>query len=173
MMYSKRMLAVVVFAALCAVVFAGGLSVHKAYGFTASGHGGAVHAIEPRFLKFMLGLQLSPSQKQQIASILKSYRQTIGSSALSVAEAKKNLSDAIHSTAYDETKVRQAAKSAAAAEEELAVLRAQVVTQLQGVLSVEQLAAANQFRTDMYTHIKNKMEGIHSIVDLWISSNGG
>ncbi|MBF0488289.1 MAG: periplasmic heavy metal sensor [Nitrospirae bacterium] len=166
----KRFLAVALLAALCAAVFVGGLNVNKAYGFAA---GGAADDIEAPFLKFMLGLKLSDSQKQQIAAILKSYRQTMGSSVATVAEAKKNLCDAIHSTAYDESKVRQAAKTAAAAEEELAVLRAQVAAQVQGVLSAEQLAAATQFRTDMYARVKSKMQSIHSIVDLWISNNGG
>ncbi|MBF0553921.1 MAG: Spy/CpxP family protein refolding chaperone [Nitrospirae bacterium] len=166
----KRFLVAALFTALCAVVIAGGLNVHKAYGFAA---GGAADDIEAPFLKFMLGLKLSDSQKQQIAAILKSYRQTMGSSVVTVAEAKKNLCDAIHSAAYDENKVRQAAKTAATAEEEAAVLRAQIAAQIQGVLSAEQLAAATQFRTDMYARVKSKMQSIHSIIDLWISSNGG
>ncbi|MBF0320640.1 MAG: periplasmic heavy metal sensor [Nitrospirae bacterium] len=175
MMFSKgrRFFAVVAVAALCAVLVGGALNIHKAYGAAGAAiHGGNTDGIEAPFLKFFLKLNLSSAQKQQVASILKSYRQTVGSSVAAVVEAKKNLCDAVHSATYDENKVRAAAKNAASAQEELAVVRAQLAAQLQGVLSADQLAAVTQFRADMYSHIKDKLAGIHSIIDLWIASNG-
>lgn len=131
----------------------------------------AGHEISSQVVSLMIHLNLTDAQKKEIADILKKYQESIKSDVNAVLEARKNLFDAIHADTYDENAVRATSRNAASAEEELAVLRAKIVSEIKAVLTPEQLAIIKQFEEDIFAKIKNKVETIQYLVQLWIDKN--
>lgn len=148
-----------------ALVLSGNL---KADAFTG------IHNSDPaqtQILKAFIRLNLTDQQKQEIAAILKAYQGDIVTAVDAVVVARKNLIETIHGAVYNENDVRKASKDVAVAEEELAVLRAKVVSELKGVLTTEQLSALEQFKSDFLDKVKNRVDKVKTLIDLWIANN--
>jgi Spy/CpxP family protein refolding chaperone len=133
-----------------------------AFGGGAGGGGFGLHGM-------MRGLDLSADQKQQIALIFKEHRddakQTIGN----MAAAREKLFSAVHGAQYNEAAVRQAAQDVARLQEEMAVMRAQVVSKVQNVLTPEQKEKLAAGRADMRSRMQDRMEARFDRMDGWIN----
>lgn len=127
--------------------------------------------MESAIIKALIQLNLTEAQKQAIAAILKEYQQAVKESAIQVLDAKKDLFETIHSNVFDEEAVRTASKAVASAEEELAVLRATIVSEVRAVLTPEQIATLDQIKTDISARIKSRVEHIQYLINLWIQQH--
>lgn len=126
---------------------------------------------QTQVLKAFIRLNLTDQQKQEIAAILKTYRDDIVTAVDNVIVARKNLLETIHGSEYNETAVRTASQAVANAEEELAVLRAKVVSEVKGVLTAEQLSKIEQLKTDIMDRVKSRVDKIKALIDLWIANH--
>lgn len=126
---------------------------------------------QTQVLKAFIRLNLTDQQKQEIATILKSYRDEVLMNIDDVIVARRDLAETIHGTTYNESAVRQASKNVASAEEELAVLHAKILGELKGVLTAEQLSKIEQLKSDILERIQNRIDKIRTLVDLWIANN--
>ncbi|MBF0343412.1 MAG: Spy/CpxP family protein refolding chaperone [Nitrospirae bacterium] len=122
-------------------------------------------------LKALVQLNLTDAQKSAIAGILKGHKDELKSDIQAVVDARVQLFEAIHASIYDETKVRALSRVLANKEEELAVLRAKIVNEVNSVLTVEQKAILEQAREDFAAMIKTKVEKILTLINTWISKN--
>lgn len=126
---------------------------------------------EGTIIPYFIKLNLSETQKRQIASILKSNHDALKNGIAQVVQKRGALLDAIHSDAYNEAAVRQAAQSVAATQEELAVLRARVLSEVKSVLTAEQLAVVKELKTEIAAKAKGKLQQIGSLIELWINNH--
>lgn len=159
--------------ALRADAFLHGLGNHVSHendGITG-GLGNQGTGIETTLIKTLIQLNLTDAQKQAIAAILKKYKPTVKQGAVQVLDARKNLFEAIHGNVFDEGAVRNASKNMASAEEELAVLRAKIVSEVRAVLTPEQITTLDKIKADISAHIKNRVDHIQYLIDLWIQQH--
>ena len=101
---------------------------------------------------FMAGLEqlnLTADQSQQIESIMKLSKESMQAAATQAKDAREALNHQTQVGPFDEQSVRAACKKAAAAEEEVDVLRAKVTGQVRAVLTSDQQAAFDKMRADM------------------------
>lgn len=89
-------------------------------------------------------LDLSQAQRDQIRTIHEGYREQADLLMETVKTARQDLGDRIHAELFDEAAIREAAGRLAAAEADLAVLRARIVSDLRQVLTPEQAAEARE-----------------------------
>ncbi len=87
-------------------------------------------------------LDLSEDQREQIRAIHDSYREEAESLMEAMGVAQLVLRGRIHADVFDEAAIREAAAEVAAAEADLAVLRAKIGNDVRQVLTPEQVAEA-------------------------------
>lgn len=144
----------------------------KADAFIGQGNTGQNHLnLNFSVLKALFQLNLTTEQKQDIAAILKGYQDEVKNAVDDVAAARKNLFETIHGDTYNETAVRDASKGVAIAEEELAVLRAKIASDIKTVLTAEQLSTLETMKADIYTAIQDKIDTVKTLVDQWIQNH--
>ncbi|KJU85969.1 P pilus assembly/Cpx signaling pathway, periplasmic inhibitor/zinc-resistance associated protein, partial [Candidatus Magnetobacterium bavaricum] len=114
---------------------------------------------------------LTDAQKTAIANILKGYKDTLQKDVKDVVNARTQLFEAIHGNTYDEAKVRTMSRALASKEEELAVLRARIVSEINAVLTTEQKAILDQAREEFTAMIKAKIERIMTLINTWIGKH--
>ncbi|MBF0566387.1 MAG: Spy/CpxP family protein refolding chaperone [Nitrospirae bacterium] len=123
-------------------------------------------------LKAIIQLNLSDAQKSAIAAILKKNSTAVKTDVQGVLTARAALLDAIHSDTYNEAAVRNASKDVASKEEDLAVLRAQIVSEINVVLTPEQKATISETKKEIQDRIAQRVENISALINAWISKNG-
>lgn len=101
--------------------------------------------------RFMAGLEklnLTSEQSGQIASIVKLNKDTMKNAMSQCREAREALIKQTQVGPFDEQSVRAACKKAATADEESAVLRAKINSQIRAVLTEEQRATLDKMRSE-------------------------
>jgi periplasmic protein CpxP/Spy len=136
-----------------------------------SGKGHGRHG--ERFLKVLDQLNLTESQKHDIAYILKQNREQARELRREMFAARRLVVEAITGNAYNEEAVREAAQKAALVGEQLAVMRAKVFDQIRGLLTPEQLEKIQKIKADSASKINRRMENRMSPIDRWIDQNSG
>lgn len=122
-------------------------------------------------LAFLAELNLSDAQKHQVALILKDHRQEARDGVANLMAARKNLFAAVRGPEYNEDAVRQAAREVARFEEEMAVHRAQVFSQVQQLLTPEQKAKVAARRAEFGNKIEQRVQSRLDRLDDWIDRN--
>jgi Spy/CpxP family protein refolding chaperone len=101
-----------------------------------------------RFLVLRSELKLTPAQRYQIASVVKSHRQEIAPVAKAVIEKKRALREAVLLIKPgDDKAIRLAANELGKAIGDAAVVASKVIGDAKGALTQEQLERIQQFRT--------------------------
>lgn len=115
----------------------------SAFGFPDHGpgpFGGERGAMFFQFLERIVELKLTPEQQEKILTVLKKHRGEFQETFKNLAEAHRKVSETIAQDNATEAAVREAHKAAAAAQEDLAVLRAKVRREVMPILTEEQRA---------------------------------
>lgn len=95
-------------------------------------------------------LGLSDEQRDRIRAIHEGYRDAAEPLMETLKSARQELGEQIHADLFDETAIRASAGRVAAAEADLAVLRARIASDVHQVLTPEQLAEARELRERMH-----------------------
>lgn len=119
----------------------------------------------------MPALTLTEAQRAETARTLEPYRERIREASRAAGTARRILFETIHQDPMNETAVREAARRAAACEEELAVLRAQVAQELRRILTPAQREAMNQMVKRMADAMERRASAGGSLVDAWVEEN--
>ncbi len=115
----------------------------SAFGFPGHSPGpfeGEGSAMFFQFLERLVELKLTPEQQEKILRALKNHREDFQQTFKKLADAHRKLSDVTTQDNATEAAVREAHKAVAAAEEDLAVLRAKVRREVMLLLTEEQKA---------------------------------
>ena len=110
-------------------------------------------------------LNLTADQSQQIASIVNLNQESMKAVMTKAKETREALNHQIQSGPFDEQSVRAACKTAAAAGEEAAVLRAKVAGQIRAVLTSDQQAALDKIRAEARSTMQKRFAKGHGKMD--------
>jgi len=99
-------------------------------------------------MRALMQLDLSQDQKQSIYDILQKYRDEQQATRTSIQEHKKEFFDMTSDGNFDEDKARQAFQKSVLAIEEAFILRARIKSEINAVLTPEQLAELQQIRAE-------------------------
>ena len=141
----KRMRVVTALGVLVPFVFVGGLA------FAGAAHGGfAGHRGGARVLgRIARQLDLTDDQRAQMRDIVhKHWLSGLGASADRARVARRGLRGLMQDPAADESAIRAAARTSAAADEELAVQRHRTIAEAAAVLTPEQREKLKALRED-------------------------
>ncbi len=120
---------------------------------------------------FFKDLNLTKAQKHDIAIILKDHRQDMKENMANMRTARKNLFAAVHSPEYNEQAVRDAAREVSRWEENMAVQRAQVHSQIQKVLTPEQKTKLAAKFADFGGKFEQRSQKRLDRMDKWIEKH--
>lgn len=124
-----------------ALVTAGFRAESSALGFPGHGpFGGEGGAMFFQFLERIVELKLTPEQQEKILTVLKSHRGDFQETLKKLSDAHRKLNETIAQDNATEAAVREAHKAAAAAQEDLAVLRAKLRREVMPLLTEDQKA---------------------------------
>jgi periplasmic protein CpxP/Spy len=167
----KGIKSIVVFGVLVYILagWVGAYALDSATGPSGKGHGRHGGG----FLKVLEQLNLTESQKQDIAGILKQNREQARQLRSEMFAARKLEVEAITGSTFDEGAVRGAAQQAAHAEEQLAVMRAQAFSEIRKLLTQEQLETLQKIKANFGSKMQQRMERRMSSVDRWIDQSTG
>jgi len=128
--------------ATAAAIFAGGLTATKTFAADSS----APAPARPRIFQRVAGkLNLTADQRAQIKAVLSSEKETLQPLLARLRDARKNLRAAIRSSDANETAVRAASATVAAAEADLAVERMKIYGKIAPILTDEQRQRISDF----------------------------
>ena len=122
-------------------------------------------------LKNVIQFGLKDNQKTQIANILKDERPQVRPLVDNALRAQRQLFETIHKENFDEAAVRQAAKNAASAEEELAVERAKIVSEVKTVFTPEQKEMLQGAKEKLSARIDEKIAKLREVIDSWVDTH--
>ncbi len=161
-------IAIVLMMVFCGAAMAGRSGQQRGEGFEGKlhGHGGGFMGF-----KFLKELNLSDTQKTQIANILAKHQEEGKNLFTNLGEAKKNLLELTTADEFNEAAVRQAAQAAASVKEELAVTGAKIFAEIKPVLTTEQLTLLKTRKAEMFEKMKARMTSKHSKLEAWIESH--
>jgi Spy/CpxP family protein refolding chaperone len=125
------------------------------------------------FQKVLAQLNLTATQKQEIAGILKQHREEAQELRNNMFKARTALMEAITATDSTESAVREAARKAAETGEQLAVLRAKIYGQIRELLTPEQQETLLKVKADFTLRMKERMGHRIQRMDQWIEENSG
>ena len=124
-------------------------------------------------LKTILELNLTLAQKHEAALILKKHRPEAKTAFDRVRLAVADLSEIMKREPQNEQAVREAFRKAAAAGEDMAVLRGKVMAALRGVLNPEQQKLLFERRDVLRGKIRDRIEAGRALLDEWIELRAG
>jgi Spy/CpxP family protein refolding chaperone len=104
------------------------------------------------------GLDLTDAQRTQVRSVFEQHEAEIRALTEKVRTAHRAQHDAAAAVPFDEAQVRARAEEAAAAQTELAVLRARIHGEVFQLLTPEQRAKAQQLRADREKRMQERGE---------------
>jgi periplasmic protein CpxP/Spy len=162
----KGMKSIVVFWVLVYILagWVGVYALDSAPGPSGKGHGGHGQG----FLKVLDQLNLTESQKHDIANILKQNREQARELRSEMFAARKLQVEAITGSAFNEDAVRDAVRRAAHFEEQQAVMKAKVFHEIRKLLTTEQLETLQKMKADFGSKMQQRMERRISSIDRWI-----
>ena len=137
--------------------FGGGFGGHGGgHGGGFGGHGGHGGGFR--------GLNLTADQKTAVDDVLKKNWDEKTNLMDTLATAKENMGNMIHADEFNEASVREAFQQMAAAQEELAVLRARTFSEIRPIFTPEQLEQLKERKAERVTKMKERMAARQSVV---------
>lgn len=103
-------------------------------------------------------VQLSDEQREQVKTIMASHRAEFDQAAAKMREAHRAFAEASGAATVDEAAVKAASTAVAAAMADEAILRARVRTEVQGILTAEQLEQLKQRRAEMEKRLQERQQ---------------
>ena len=153
-------------AVMCAVLAAGSARAAGTEPAAAAAPGAQIATMLSR-------LDLTGDQKTAIAYVIKNHRDANRAALDEVIDARKALFAQIHADTVDETAIRAAARQAAGAEEDLAVLRARTIADVKAVLTPAQREILKGVRATAQTALEKQRGRIPAMVDAWVAAQTG
>lgn len=134
------------------------------------GHGGE-RGPGGRILAAIGELDATAEQKQKIATVLKANRGEMRAAMEHAREAREGMFVVIQSDTFNESEVRAAYKKVAAAEEDLAVLRAKSFSAVRSILTAEQHEKLAGMWRDGRQKFQRGFKKGRRAFDQWIDEN--
>lgn len=103
-------------------------------------------------------LRLDDAQKNQIEAILRAHQAELDRAVSATVTTHRALGETIRQPVFNEAAVREAAKPAAAAAADLAVLRAEVAHEIYAVLTPEQQAKLDAVRAKLQNRMADRVQ---------------
>ncbi len=122
-------------------------------------------------LKTLAQLDLTDSQKQQIAGILKQHRAEIRSATDPLVDARKQLFETVHADSFNEQAVRDACRKVAGCQEQMAVTRARLISELKTILTPEQKNVIQEARARVLEQLPARLDNVRDMVDTWLDKH--
>ncbi len=122
-----------------------------------------------RIMQLLSDLNVSTDQKHQIAKIVASNRQDLRTGQDRVFAAREKLFASIHQDTFDEAAVRSASQNVAEQEEDFAVTRAKVVSQVRSLLTDQQKEVLAKARDDFKGRLHMVRDTVRTFIDRWIA----
>jgi Spy/CpxP family protein refolding chaperone len=97
-------------------------------------------------------LRLSDAQKTSVKEVIAGYRADLKAKFAAIRTAQAAVQDAIHADPFDEQTVRAAARSLAAQEEELFVLKGELASKMRPILTPDQQLALKNLAAQARGH---------------------
>lgn len=135
-------------------------------------HGHRFHGRNPMF-RLMHRLNLTADQKSKVAAILKQEEPDIKTAAQQMVEARKQLFTAVMSANYDAKAVSAASQQVANAAEQLAQIRAKIVSQTVPILTPEQQTTFKNMVAKVSSRMGTHLDARFEHLDKWIARHGG
>jgi Spy/CpxP family protein refolding chaperone len=135
------------------------------------GHGKGQGGPGKGFLRVLTQLNLTDSQKYDIAGLLRQHREEMQECGNKMFEARKALMEAVTANEFKEQAVREAARRAADVEEERAVLKAKLFNEIRQHLTPEQQETLVKLKADFASRMQNWKAHRMGRMDLWIEEN--
>jgi Spy/CpxP family protein refolding chaperone len=110
-------------------------------GFSNGRHGGPLDRLQT-----MLALKLTDVQQERMSSIIASYQDQRKNLWTQMREARQNIREVLNATSFDETKARDAYRSASVIREEMFISRAKMMAELKSVLTPDQISQLKERR---------------------------
>lgn len=137
---------------------------------SAIGLAAAAGAVEPPLLADDLGL--TADQKAKTFEILQARRPILREAMKASTASRRVLIRATQADPPDEAAVRAAARTSAAAEEELAVQRARLTGALRAILTPAQKRRLARAQEDVLAALDSRAQREGALLDAWIQDNG-
>ncbi|MCE5243147.1 MAG: Spy/CpxP family protein refolding chaperone [Syntrophobacteraceae bacterium] len=177
-MYRTKTKLMVVLAAV--FLIGSSFAVAGAYGYGPGGKHGNIgqghgpggrhgHFGHDPFFRLVHKLKLTEDQKTQVAAIIKPQEEQIKAAVTALAKARVQLTKDILSGSGD---IAADSASLAAAEQQIAQLRADIFKQVMTVLTPEQKAIVQKKVEKMGTHVDEMIGKRFSHLDKWLSKYG-
>ncbi|MDY6953771.1 MAG: Spy/CpxP family protein refolding chaperone [Thermodesulfobacteriota bacterium] len=119
----------------------------------------------------IMGLDFSDEQKTQIAGIVREHYNNVMSTFQSLLAAHEGLSAAILAEEFNEDDLLNAIQQVNSIRGELALLRAEITTEVRTVLSSEQIERLQERALDRMEKMKERIESQMSKLDEWLETN--
>lgn len=103
-------------------------------------------------------LDLTDAQREQIRNVLQGHRDEQRQIAQRLRDARKQLDDAVASTAFDEAAIRARSADVGAVQADAAVLRAKVRGEIWSLLTAEQQQKATELRAKRAERRQQRLE---------------
>ena len=128
-------------------------------------HGGMFKGLLPR-------LELTDSQRQEVANVLKQHRDEVQGLRSQMMEARQALFKAVTANPANEDAVREAAARAAEFEVQLAVNRARVFDEIRKLLTAEQQATLEKLTSEFASRSHQGFHHRGRMMDRWFEKSG-
>jgi Spy/CpxP family protein refolding chaperone len=149
------------YAILVAMILVGSAYAQPFGGHGRGMRGGIFHAL--------IELDLSDSQKHELALILKVKREGLRATHEDFREAMAMLREAVHAYEGDESAIREASRAVAEIGEEMAVERAKLISEVERILTPQQLKTLEERRAEMLERrMAQRGHHGHILLDEWI-----
>ena len=132
------------------------------------GMGGPGGHLGEGLMRVLIKLDLTDAQKHEAALILLKYRDEGKERRAAFRKAMEELRETSETEPFNEEAIRTAYKGVAAAGEEMAVHGAKLAAELKGILTPEQKASLEAFKTARHERHGGRMEHRTTLLDEWI-----
>lgn len=120
---------------------------------------------------FLHRLDLSDSQKTQVAGILKELEPEAKEAVQGMVDARIQLANTTMSGTYDEAAVRQASVQVSSYAEQLAIIRAKAVSRIMEILTPEQKATLDEMKGKISDRAGARVDAGFEHLDAWIAKH--
>ena len=127
-----------------------------------TGPGGA------RLAQFLIRLNVTDAQQTQIADLLLRHGEALRSAMERSAEARRVVAAAVHAETFNEQAVRDAVRAAAAVQEDFAVERARLVSELRPILTPDQQVMIKDAMQEAGGRIGPKLARARGLLETWV-----
>jgi protein CpxP len=115
--------------------------------------------------RMLRGLDITDQQKQQIKGIMQAHRADLLAGRVAVLQARKNLMALTTGGTFDANAVRAAYSTLADAQENMAVLQAQIFSQVMPLLTQDQQAGVKNRIAKITQRMQSRIAGLQSKLD--------